>query len=166
MEQQTFTRAEAERDVRIMAERLAMLYYYFVQTAKQRYGAEEARDLARAAIAAYGQECGRLTRENVEKQGFSNDLAHHHLGGDLPQSGWRQEVLEDGERMKLVKITYCPLAETWKRYGAEEWGRIYCEVDPAKFRGYNECLTCTALQNMLGGDEYCLTRVEYGIAGS
>lgn len=159
MEQQTFTRAEAERDVLIMAERLALLHYYFVKQATERYGEAEAADLARAAIAEYGEECGRLTRQKVEEQGLDNSLANHHLGGDLPKCGWQAELLAASEEEKLSQISYCPLAETWKRYGAEEWGLIYCGVDPAKYRGYNESLGFAAEKNMLAGDDCCLQRI-------
>lgn len=159
MEQPIFTKAEAESDVLIMAERLAMLYYYFVKQAEVRYGAEEAAALARAAIAEYGAECGRLTRQKVEAQGLDNSLTNHHLGGDLPRCGWQAEVLAMSEAEKLTKISYCPLAATWKYYDAEEWGLIYCGVDPAKYQSYNESIEFTAEKNVLAGDDCCLQRL-------
>jgi len=43
--------------------------------------------------------------------------------------------------------------------GSQEWGRIYCYVDQAKYDAYNG-IKCKHLKNLLDGDDCCLFDLE------
>ncbi|NPV71538.1 MAG: hypothetical protein HPY55_13015 [Firmicutes bacterium] len=53
-------------------------------------------------------------------------------------------------------MSYCPLAATWKALGAEDLGRLYCEVDPALVRGFNPEMGFRHDRNVLKGDDDCV----------
>ncbi len=138
-------------DVRIMAERLAMLYYHMVKNIIAEVGAERAEQLVQKIILEYGTECGLNNRDNVKALGKEATLENYNLGNDLPSVGWE---IEDG------KTLYCPFAAIWKKLDFEKWGRLYCFVDQAKYEGYNADLRCFHDKNLLDGDECCILRVE------
>jgi len=160
MERETNCGEQAARDVLILAERLAMLYHYFLKIMAEELGEERALDIADRAIAAYGADCGRRTKAKVEAAGQPNDLLHHHLGRDLPSQGWEVEVQEADASHLLIRTSFCPLAAAWQELGRPDWGRRYCRVDQAKYAAYNEDLVCEHLENILDGAPACLMRVE------
>ncbi|HHV42501.1 MAG TPA: L-2-amino-thiazoline-4-carboxylic acid hydrolase [Clostridiaceae bacterium] len=139
------------RDVHIMAERLAILYYRMVKNIIAEVGEERAEELVKKIIWEYGTDCGLNARKHVESLGEEAKLENFHLGNDLPSVGW---TLEDD------RILYCPFADTWKKLDFEKWGRLYCFVDQAKYEGYNPDLRCFHDKNVLDGDDYCIIRVE------
>jgi len=152
---------QAESDVLIMTERLASLYYHMVQSIREEIGDEKAEEVVRRAILNYGNECGQGTRAKVEALGKEPTLANYALGKDLPSVGWQRtkcEGLPENERASCV--TFCPFAAKWKEYGFEKWGRMYCHIDQAKYRSYNENLVCIHDKNQLDGDECCIVRIE------
>ena len=59
----------------------------------------------------------------------------------------------------VIKIKHCPLAVQWKEMGLNEYDRIYCNVDQAKYSLYNDKLICEHEENVLDGDESCMLRV-------
>lgn len=138
-------------DVRIMAERLAMLYYHMVKNIIAEVGEERAEELVHKIILEYGTACGLNNRANVESLGQEATLENYNLGNDLPSVGWD---IKDG------KTLYCPFAATWKKLDFEKWGRLYCFVDQAKYEGYNADLRCFHDKNLLDGDECCILRIE------
>lgn len=139
------------RDVRIMSERLAFLYYHMVKNIIEEVGEERAEELVRKIILDYGTGCGLNTKGNVEALGEEAIIENYHLGNDLPSVGWEKR---DG------KTLYCPFADTWKKLDFEKWGRLYCYVDQAKYEGYNKDLRCFHDKNLLDGDDCCIVRVE------
>ena len=157
--EETVSAAQAKRDVVIMAERLALLYHAFVQAMAAELGEEKALAITDQAIAAYGQACGSRTRALVEKAGAPNDLAHLHLGADLPSQGWEAAAEEADDRHLLIRTTYCPFAAASLELGHPAWARHYCQVDQAKYAAYNEDLACVHEENILDGAAACLMRV-------
>ena len=160
MNNELIAKEQAVEDVRILAERMAMLYYYFMKNIAAELGQEQAEKLTAKVIEEYGMECGKMALEKVSAKGKENTIANHAMSKDLPQCGWVVETLENNKNKKVVKTTYCPFAETWKNLGCEKWGRMYCYVDQAKFKGYNAELTCVHNKNLLDGDDYCILTIE------
>ncbi len=153
--------ARAREDVQIMAERVASLYYHFVQTLRRELGDEKARELTRKAILAYGTETGEKARKKVQDQGLPINVAHYKLSRDLPSVGWTKEHLRSSETENLSRVTYCPFAEAWNSMpDFASWGRLYCYVDQAKYRAFHKDITCVHDKNLLDGDDCCLLRVE------
>ncbi len=159
MSHEAMTQDQGTKDVLILAERLAMLYHYFVKVISEELGEERALTITDRVIAEYGADCGRRTKANVEACGLPNDLLHHHLGGDLPSRGWKVAVTELDAGHKVIRTNFCPLAAVWQELGHPDWGRHYCWVDQAKYTAYNEDFTCEHLENILDGAPACLMRV-------
>ena len=148
------SRQACTRDVRLMAERTALLYHYFVTTLIECLGEEEAKQITREAIQRYGEHVGRAVRAGVEAQGLPNTVENYRKVPDLPSVGWESEVVET-EHGPRRRVVYCPLAAVWKELGVEDLGRMYCYVDQAKYRAYNPGATLIHTCNVLDGDPYC-----------
>jgi hypothetical protein len=147
-------REQCVEDVRRMAERTALLYHYFVTTLNEHLGEEQARTLVAEAIRRYGEHVGRAVREGVEEMGLSNDIENYRRHPDLPSVGWEGMVAET-EQGPRRRVLYCPLAAVWKELDAEQWGRMYCYVDQAKYRAFNPRARLVHTCNVLDGDPYC-----------
>lgn len=154
------TEQQATENIRILAERMAMLYHEFVSKLIEEVGEERAEQIVERVIADYGVACGKLARAAVINAGERPVLACHHLSRELPEYGWEgeSELSLDGKQ-KISRITVCPFADYWKQKGFERWGRLYCHIDQAKMAAYNEKIRAAHDKNMLDGDEYCIIRV-------
>ncbi|NLW22934.1 MAG: L-2-amino-thiazoline-4-carboxylic acid hydrolase [Tissierellia bacterium] len=149
----------AVQDVRIVAERLAMLYYHFVNNLIEEFGEEKTEEIVKKVIYQYGLHCGTNVREKVLSLNKETTLENYALGQDLPSVGWEKREL-DTQNPEAREITYCPFADTWKKLNFEKWGRLYCYVDQAKYEGYNSSFKCYHDKNTLDGEDSCIIRVE------
>lgn len=149
---------QAVQDVRIVSERLAMLYYYFVNNLIEELGEVRAENIVKKVIYEYGLQCGINVREKVLGLNKEITIENYALGQDLPSVGWEKEKI-DKENPEAREITYCPFAETWKKLDFEKWGRLYCYVDQAKYEGYDSSMKCFHDKNTLDGDDSCIIRV-------
>lgn len=150
---------QAAQEVRILAERMAMLYSHFVQVLCKKYGEPATEEIVKEVIMAYGKECGEMAKEAVLRQGLENTLSNHGCSHELPSVGWTVETLSCSDKEKVVQTDYCPFAATWKARGEEKWGRMYCFVDQAKFSTYCDGLETVHEKNVLDGADCCLMRV-------
>ena len=155
MSEQQISRDDAVKNVRLMARRTALLYYYFAKTLVDELGEEEGKRLTAKAVWAYGEHCGKAVREGVQAMGLPPTDENFNKVTDLPSVGWDMSrvTLENGDEHPIA--TYCPLAAVWKELGAEDIGRMYCMVDQAKYHGYNPDYEYIHAKNVLDGDEYC-----------
>lgn len=154
-EQQTMSMDEAAQNVRLMARRTALLYFYFAKALVDELGEEEGKRLIAKAVWAYGEHCGRAVREGVQAMGLPPTDENFNKVADLPSVGWdvSSVTAENGEVHPIA--TYCPLAAVWKELGAEDLGRMYCMVDQAKYHAYNPDYEYIHAHNVLDGDAYC-----------
>ena len=156
-------RETAEEDVSILTERIALLYYSFVQALLGELGEERTREITKKAIASYGTICGARTAEKVVARGLEPTLENYGKGKDLPSMGWKKapcsipEGLPEGT---ASKVEYCPFAEHWKDMDFAAWGRLYCGVDQAKYAAYGKGYRCVHDKNTLDGDDCCIIRTE------
>lgn len=146
---------EAEEEGLKLIKRLALLYHYTAEVLVDSFGEEKGRELLEEIIRRYGCEVGITTRVRVEASGLPLTAKNFNIGSDLPRWGWKGDTLICEDGIERERITHCPLAAVWKEKGSEEWGRLYCLVDEAKFEAYNGA-HCRHLKNVLDGDEYCL----------
>jgi len=142
-------------DVRLMARRLALLYYYFATTLVDELGDARAQRLIAEAIARYGEHCGRAVREGVEALGLPPTAENYGTVADLPSVGWEFATVHDKDGHESRVCTFCPLADVFQELGASELGRLYCHVDQAKYRAYNPDYEFIHRRNVLDGDDYC-----------
>ncbi len=160
MEEQKIDIQQAKKDVLIMSDRLASLYYFMIKSMLEELPEESVERIVRRAIDNYGQDCGNLAQEKVKAMDLPLILKNYALANDLPSIGWEKKRVETGDdNVKVTEVRYCPLAVKWKELDFEKWGRIYCYVDQAKYSGYNNALTCYHDKNVLDGDDFCVVRI-------
>ncbi len=151
------TEKECSEEVRLMARRTALLYYYFASTLVKELGEVEGKRLIAQAIQAYGEHCGRAVREGVEALGLPLTAENFNKVPDLPHYGWETSTVVSSDGDTRPVATYCPLAATWIALGsdAQKLGRMYCYVDQAKQRAYNPQEEFIHSKNILDGEPYC-----------
>ena len=148
----------AVQQVRIAAERLALLHLAFAETLVEEFGAERGRQLVAKAIKRYGRDIGTAVREGVQAQGLSLDPANYGAGTarDLPEFGMHDRIEEFEEKgRRLIRSYGCVLADVWRRRGRSDLGRLYCYVDPAKYMAFNPDFKLVHLKSEPDGDPYC-----------
>ncbi len=150
---------EAEDQVIAVAKRLALLFHYTAEVLVEKYGVEEGKVVLHEIINRYGRESGASIRAKVEALGLPLTKDNFNAGSDLPKWGWKADRVTGEDGLERGRITYCPLAEVWLERGSEEWGRIYCYVDQAKYDAYNG-IKCKHLKNVLDGDDCCVFDLE------
>ncbi len=155
--EKTVSIQQCEAEVKLMARRTALLYYYFASTLINELGEEEGKRLIAESIQAYGEYCGRVIGEQIDQMGLPRTEENFDKIPDLPHFGWETSEIasEDGSPHSIA--TYCPLAAIWKELGpeAQALGRMYCYVDQAKQRAYNPKEDFIHFRNLLDGDPYC-----------
>lgn len=149
-----------ERDVWLVARRMALLYHYMAEEIIGEAGPEKGTEIVRRAIWKYGVHIGEAIASQVKERGLPLTVDAFRAVPDLPSRFHRTTgvVKQNGRKQKLISL--CPLAVTWKELGAEKLGRHYCLVDQAKAHGYNPQLSCAHAQNVLDGDPYCEIVIE------
>lgn len=155
MTSEMIDKSEAKQQVRQMGRMMANLYYYMGQEIIAAMGSDKAKEVLRRAVWKYGVERGLTQKEKVILAGYEPIPENYSRVPDLPSLGWDVDKVEPGENPSHVQIRYCPFAEVWKEKGFQEFGRIYCTVDQAKYHGYHPESELVHLCNVLDGDCYC-----------
>ncbi len=155
---------EAAGEVRLVSRRIALLHLAFSQAAVEALGDEAGRRLIVEAIRIYGTLIGREVRAAVLRQGLDPTPENFGVGDSrcLPTLGMHtgSETVEvDGERR--ARAHGCVMADVWAEYGAlaQELGRLYCLVDPAKYMAYNPDYTMAHTRARPSGDAFCEFRI-------
>jgi hypothetical protein len=148
---------QAESEVALAVERLALLHLSYAETLFKELGEERGRQLAVQAIREYGLKIAAKARRGAEARGLPLTPENYDAGGpNWPSLGTcdRVERVEvDGEQR--VRIYGCGLAKTSQALGLEALGRLYCLIDVAKMMAYNPDYKVIHLQAELDGDPYC-----------
>jgi hypothetical protein len=146
------SKREARQQVLSIINRMALLHYCFSKTLVEELGEKKGKAVIRKAIDRYGEEVGKKVKEKT----LAKDLETlpQHYQEDLPALGWALEkVVVEGE--PRARVATCHLAEAWNELGAPDLGRLYCNMDQAKYKAYNRELECVHVRNILDGDPYC-----------
>ena len=155
MSEEMIDKTEAKQQVRQMGRMMAGLYHHMCQEIIVAVGEEKAKAIIRRAVWNYGFERGVEQKEKIIQAGYEHIPENYARIPDLPSLGWEVKKEEAGENSTQVKITYCPFAEVWKEKSFADFGRIYCSVDQAKYKGFHCESELLHLKNMLDGDEFC-----------
>jgi hypothetical protein len=147
---------DAESEVRIMAKLQALLYYLFASKLVAKYGVE-GHELVREVIHEFGRIRGEDVRRRVTASGMALTPDNYGKVPDLPSLGWERELVHSNPSQHHTRITYCPFADMWQELGPEaiELGRIFCEVDPAKYAAFNPELRFDRLSSVLEDGDCC-----------
>jgi hypothetical protein len=153
-EQEYVSRDEAAQQAAILFERIGLLHASYARAIVDELGEEAGRRLILNAIRQYGRHVGAQVREKAEERGVDNSPEHY--AGDLPSYGTHdllQKVEVDGE--ERLRAYGCGLWRTWQRLGEEKLGRLYCNVDVAKYMGFNPCFKQVHTKAPFLGDDCC-----------
>jgi nitroreductase len=151
-ENETMSKKEANKNVRLALRRGAMIYHHFCQSLVEEFGEEKGKELIRKAVDAYGERIGQEAKNTAREKGMA--LIPENFESDLPDDAWQtEEVIVNGE--ERVRVHQCPLASEWLEWGDPEMARLYCYVDQAKMKGFNPDYEYIHVKNLLDGDPYC-----------
>lgn len=123
---------EAENEVKVVTQRLALMHLSYAKTLVEEFGWERGKQLILDSIKMYGE----LITERVQEGHQS-----------LPKYGF-WERRED-------KPPLCELGKIMREYNEPEIGSIYCLVDPAKTMAANSAEKMIHTKCMIIGDEWC-----------
>ncbi len=147
---------EAAAQVRLMAERLALMHLAYARTLIEELGDEKGKALILKAVMEYGRLVGERNRAGKQ------DLPYYGLhDGYRYQSKTGLDVREiesemsGGTDWEAFKVYGCVLSKIFKDYGEPELGALYCFVDAAKSMAADpgHKLIHTACE--LCGDDHC-----------
>ncbi len=159
MDLEMVTKNDAKEDIKIIAKRLALVYYFFVKNLIEELGEEETERIVKKMIAQYGSYCGERVKEKVVGMNLELKAENYGKGKDLPALGWDISLVESDENSLTYEFGNCPFAEQWKELNFEKWGRLYCYIDQAKYSTFNSQLQCFHDENVLDGDKTCYIRL-------
>jgi hypothetical protein len=126
------TLSEAENEVKVVTQRLALLHLSYSRTLVEEFGWEEGKRLILKSIKRYGV--------NV-----ANWTAAGHQG--LPRFGFWER--------REGKPELCELGKVMIELGEPELGALYCLIDPAKTMAADPSRKMIHTKNMILGDDGC-----------
>ncbi len=113
----------------------------------------EVHDMVQEIIAEKIRELWTFIAEE-EQSNTIEDLIHI-LWGSFRKAGgeFTVEETEDGVQ---IYCTLCPIAETYKEIGREEYGLLFhCITDPYIVEGFNPEIEFRRTKTLMGGDDCC-----------
>ena len=141
---------DCEEMVRSMGNMFGLLYLHFAKTILDELGPSKGKEVILKAVRNYGLERGRRIREKVLAAGLPLTVENFRKFSDLPPLGWN---IKNGE------VLSCAYAQPWIEQGEYKIGSIYCEVDVAKYEGYNPEIKVERLKSILLGQNCCKYRI-------
>ncbi len=124
--------SEAENEVKVVTQRLALLHLSYARTLVDEFGWEEGKRLILKSMKKYGV--------NV-----ANWTAAGHQG--LPRYGFWER--------REGKPELCELGKVMIELGEPELGALYCLIDPAKTMAADPAKKMIHTENMIIGDDGC-----------
>jgi len=145
---------DAKEQVEKVCRRMALLHLSYAKTIINELGKEKGKKLVLKAIKDYGMRIGIGVKEEVEKQGLTNEIENYKE--DLPEYGMHEKVehAQVGGQEGLRSYG-CVMGKLWHDMGEDEIGRLYCYVDPAKYMAYNFDFALVHKKSIPDGDDYC-----------
>jgi len=123
---------EAENEVKVVAQRLALLHLAYAKTLVREFGWERGKLLILTAIKEYGRRVADRT-----KRGFQS----------LPKYGFWER--------RPGQPRLCELGKVVLEYGEKDIGSLYCLIDPAKAMATNPEEKLIHTKCLTVGDESC-----------
>jgi hypothetical protein len=129
---ETVPLAEAENEVKVVTQRLALLHLAFSKTLVEEYGWERGKELILLSIKRYGQYVAERTKKGLQS---------------LPKYGFWER--RDG------RPHLCELGKIMVEMGEPELGSLYCLIDPAKTMAADPSKKLIHTKCMILGDDEC-----------
>ena len=146
------------KSVDAMARALALYHGIFAREAVGMLGQEKGTVLVENVVRQFGLERGRRVREQALAAGDALDLKGMNEHYDLPLAyAWDALKQENGS-----DVSFCPMADEWKRNGMVEEGKLYCAVDYAIAEGFSPDLHFSRSSSLMHEDSCCCHRYSNG----
>ena len=123
---------EAENEVKVTTQRLALLHLAYSKTLVKQFGWEKGKQLILDSIKQYGEYVADRT-----KKGYQG----------LPKYGFWER--------REGKPPLCELGKGMLEMGEPELGSLYCLIDPAKTMAADPTKKLIHTKNMILGDDEC-----------
>lgn len=150
------TLEEAAEQVALASRRLGLLHLAFAGQLVEEFGEEEGKRLAKRAIDRYSSMVGSAKRELALARGLEPSAVSFFEMSDLPSIGMHERVEQvEVEGEKRYRAYGCIMGRVWRKYGANELGRIYCNVDPASSMEFDRRCKLVHTKALPDGDDYC-----------
>lgn len=124
--------SEAENEVKVVTQRLALLHLSYAKTLVKEFGWKKGKLLILKAIKEYGTQIADRSKKGIQS---------------LPKYGFWERRKE--------KPPLCELGKLVLEYGEKDIGSLYCFVDPAKTMAANADKKLIHTKCLTIGDEYC-----------
>jgi hypothetical protein len=124
---------EATREVETAVTRVALLHLSFSKILVEELGEEKGKELVIRSILEYGKRVGERVKRGLP---------------DLPKYGVHGGF-KDG------RVYNCVLARTFREYGEQRLGCLYCYVDPAKRMAIDPMRKVIHTACAACGDDFC-----------
>jgi hypothetical protein len=124
--------SEAENEVKVVTQRLALLHLAFSKTLVEEYGWKKGKELILKSIKRYGVYVAERT-----KKGYQS----------LPKYGFWER--------REGKPVLCELGKIMVEMGEPELGSLYCLIDPAKTMAADPSKKMIHTKCMILGDDEC-----------
>ena len=123
---------EAENEVKVVTQRLALLHLAYARTLVDEFGWEKGKQLVLNAIKEYGRRVAERTKLGLQS---------------LPKYGFWER--------REGKPRLCELGKIIREYGEEDIGSLYCYIDPAKTMWANPEEKMIHTRCLTVGDDHC-----------
>lgn len=150
-ENRTVSVERAVGEVRNMAFQFADLYYAFVKVLRERYGEEEAFDIARRVLYMRASERAQKMIVKAEEQGVPRTPENINAMSDVSYLGWDPSF----------GIETCPYGAAWNRRikedpGFRRFAALYCDVtDTTIAEVFTGDCSHRLYRNVVLGDDSC-----------
>ena len=151
MESNTVSRQQAVGEVRNMAFQFADMYYAFVKVLRDRYGDEEALDIARRVLFMRAKERAEKMIVKAGEEGVERTPENIHDMSDVSYLGWDPSF----------GIDTCPYGAAWNRRIKDDpefrkFACLYCDVtDTTIAEVFTGDCSHRLYKNVVLGDDSC-----------
>jgi hypothetical protein len=132
LSKETVPLAEAENEVKVVTQRLALLHLAFSKTLVEEYGWERGKELILKSIKRYGEYVAERTKRGHQS---------------LPKYGFWER--------REGRPSLCELGKIMVEMGEPELGSLYCLIDPAKTMAADPRMKMIHTKCMILGDDEC-----------
>lgn len=147
----TVSKEQAVGEVRNMAFQFADLYYAFVKVLREKYGDEEAFELAQRALYLRASERAQKMIVRAEREGVSRTPENINKMSDVSYLGWDPSF----------GIETCPYGAAWNKRikddkGFRKFASLYCDVtDTTIAEIFTGSYSHKLHSNVVLGDDSC-----------
>jgi hypothetical protein len=116
----------------------------------------QGEDAAAGAVVLYGKERGLRMAMRCAADGRPPTLRNYlNYGEWVDDRGW-SDFRPAGLQPFVLEAVKCGWCDSWKKYGLERYGRVFCRwIDPALVGGFNPQAEFSMGDTLSGGAERC-----------